>query len=156
MCCAVRKNIVSDEPASQIFQKYCIVEILVYNSIYFGGHPSCELVWHDSISNSWDTHQIQIQIHLFMFQLQVLHLLKYIYIYIFDDGYKGDPQKALIKAASMRATLRCGAWCFWNTAYATGEVQRRVLRTSNDLKIRHRVEGNASTWDDYVSTPSII
>ena len=39
-----------------------------------------------------------------MFQLQVLHLL--IYIYIFDDGYKGDPQKALLKAASMRATLR--------------------------------------------------
>ena len=33
----------------------------------------------------------------------------YIYIYIFDDGYKGDPQKALLKAASMRATLRCGA-----------------------------------------------
>ena len=62
-----------------------------------------------------------------MFQLQVLHLLKYIYIYIFDDGYKGDPQKALLKAASMRATLRCGAWCFWNAAYATGEVQRRVL-----------------------------
>ena len=28
----------------------------------------------------------------------------YIYIYIFDDGYKGDPQKALLKAASMRAT----------------------------------------------------
>ena len=46
-----------------------------------------------------------------MFELQVLHLLKYIYIYIyiFDDGYKGDPQKALLKAASMRATLRCGA-----------------------------------------------
>ena len=53
--------------------------------------------------------QIQMQIYLFMFQLQVLHLLKYIYIYIFDDGYKGDPQKALLKAASMRATLRCGA-----------------------------------------------
>ena len=33
----------------------------------------------------------------------------YIYIYIFDDGYKGDPQKALLKAASMLATLRCGA-----------------------------------------------
>ena len=44
-----------------------------------------------------------------MFQLQVLHLLKYIYIYIFDNGYKGDPQKALLKAASIRATLRCGA-----------------------------------------------
>ena len=51
--------------------------------------------------------KFQIQIHLFMLQLQVLHLLKY--IYIFDDGYKGDPQKALLKAASMRATLRCGA-----------------------------------------------
>ena len=38
-----------------------------------------------------------------MFQLQVLHLLKY-NIYIFDDGYKGDPQKALLNAASMRAT----------------------------------------------------
>ena len=36
------------------------------------------------------------------------------------------------------------------------EVQRRVLKTSNDLKIRHRVEGNASTYDDYVSTRSII
>ena len=53
----------------------------------------------------------QIQIHLLMFQLQVLHLPKYIYIYIFffDDGYKGDPQKPLLKAASVRATLRCGA-----------------------------------------------
>ena len=38
-----------------------------------------------------------------MFQLQVLHLLN-IYIYIFDDGYKGDPQKALLKNDSMRAT----------------------------------------------------
>ena len=91
-----------------------------------------------------------------MFQLQVLHLLKNIYIYIFDDGYNGDPQKAFLKAASMRATLKCGSWCFWNAAYATGEVQRRVLRTSNDLKSRHIVEGNASTWDDYVSTRSII
>ena len=90
--------------------------------------------------------QIQINIHLFMFQLQCLHMLKY--IYIFDNRYKGDPQKALLKAASMRATLKCGAWCFWNAAYATGEVQRRVSRTTNNLKIRHRVKGNASTWDD--------
>ena len=44
-----------------------------------------------------------------MFQLQVLHLFKYIYIYIFDDGYKGDPQTALLNAASMRATIK---WFF--------------------------------------------
>ena len=43
--------------------------------------------------------------HIFMLQLQFLHLLKY--IYLFDNGYKGDPQKALLKAASMRATLKC-------------------------------------------------
>ena len=50
-----------------------------------------------------------------MLQLQLLHLLKYVYIiYIFIDGYKGDSQKAfvLLKAASMRATLEHGVWCF--------------------------------------------
>ena len=40
-----------------------------------------------------------------MFQLQVLHLFKYIYIYIFDDGYKGDPQRVLLKASFMRTTI---------------------------------------------------
>ena len=41
----------------------------------------------------WIKFKFQIQIHLFMLQLQFLHLLKY--IYIFDNGYKGDRQKAL-------------------------------------------------------------
>ena len=27
-------------------------------------------------------------------------------------------QKASLKAAFMRATLKYGAWCFWNAAYA--------------------------------------
>ena len=67
-----------------------------------------------------------------------------------------ETHKALLKAASMRATLEYGVWYFWNAAYVTGDVQRRVLKTNNDLKIRHRVEGNASTWDDNVSTRSII
>ena len=47
--------------------------------------------------------KLKIQIDLFMFHIQFLHLLKY--IYIFDNGYKGDPQKTLLKAASMRATI---------------------------------------------------
>ena len=65
----------------------------------------------------------RIQINLFMLQLQFLHLLNYIYIFL--NGYIGDPQKALLKAASMRATLKYGACCYWKAAYATGGYRDR-------------------------------
>ena len=45
--------------------------------------------------------KFQIQIHAI---ITIFTSVK-VYIYFVDDGYKGDPQKALLKTSSMRATI---------------------------------------------------
>ena len=79
-----------------------------------------------------------------MLQLQLIYLL--LKSVVFINECKGDPQKIFVKNRFHAGHHRI--WCvkFLERCirHGGGKVHRRVLRINNDLKIKHRVEGNAS------------
>ena len=55
---------------------------------------------------SWISIKFKIQIHLLLLQ-SITNNTSVVQNIFFNNGCKGDPQKALLKAAFMRATIYC-------------------------------------------------
>ena len=62
------------------------------------------------------TDEIYAHIHLFMLQLKLIHLL------FFYNGCKGNPQKALLKAASSRLPVIISKWAMYIIAVTASRV----------------------------------